>query len=247
MARFHAPPSAWIGGEVHLPPDEARHACEVLRLRKGDAISVFDGCGRLARGVLQEAGKHGAVVRVESESLIPEPSPAISLYQAVPKGKLMEWILEKATELGVSRIVPVMTERTVVQIEGADSAKKRERWQRTVLEACKQSGQTWMPEVAEPTTLARVLDEKEELGFALFGALREGARAIGDVLKEAAGVGRVSVFVGPEGDFTHAESEALVGRGVLPTSFGDLVLRVETASIFSLSVVAHLFRKGAPR
>ncbi|MEI6872655.1 MAG: RsmE family RNA methyltransferase, partial [Verrucomicrobiota bacterium] len=168
---------------------------------------------------------------------VPPPSTRTSLIQAIPKGKLFEWILEKATELSVASIQPLLSERTVVHLEGLERVRKQEKWQRVVIEACKQCGQDWVPTVQPPLTLGEVL-QVDLLGGALVASLHEGARPMRDVLSELS-VGDMSVFVGPEGDFSSGEMEKIVAWGARPVTLGPLVLRVETAAMYCLSVLAH--------
>ncbi|MEI6712827.1 MAG: 16S rRNA (uracil(1498)-N(3))-methyltransferase [Verrucomicrobiota bacterium] len=241
MARFYAPPASWNGDQIALDAAESRHASEVLRLKSGDALVVFDGQGRRASGVLLNAGRHGATVRVESVSLTPRPVCEITLVQAVPKGKLMDWILEKATELGVARIVPVITERTVVHIDAADAQKKREKWSRTVVEACKQCGQDWLPEVDLPQSLGSFLKQKGTGDLAVFGSLYPGAKSFSEVLASVSRPQGSAVFIGPEGDFTAGEVQLMLDWGAKPVTLGPIILRVETAAMYCLSVLSHSF------
>ncbi len=237
MSRFYAPPSQWVADHVVLDEAEGRHAVEVLRLKQGDALTLFDGEGKVASARLVLAGKR----RVEAEILACEqsapPSGRTTLVQAIPKGKLFEWILEKATELGAARIVPLLSERTVVQLGGDERELKQEKWQRTVVEACKQCGQNWLPVVEVPVTLNAFL-QRPCGPVALIGSLHPGAV----LLREAIPLplcGEALVCVGPEGDFTPQEMERVVAWGARPVSFGNIVLRAETAAIYSLSVLAH--------
>ena len=237
MPRFYAPPAQWLGDRVVLDEAEGRHAVEVLRLKQGDALSLFDGAGAMASARLIVAGKR----RVEAEILgitrTPAPVGKTTLVQAVPKGKLFEWILEKAVELGVSRIVPLLSERTVVHLDGAERDRKREKWEKVVVEACKQCGQNWLPEVALPVNLQSFLKEPPQ-PVSLVASLHSGAvplrSALPETLREDA-----LVWVGPEGDFSPHEMEQIVAWGARPVTLGDIVLRVETAAMYCLSVLAH--------
>ena len=217
---------------------EGRHAVEVLRLKEGDAVSLFDGAGRVASARLCVVGKRRVEAEVSAVAQAAAPAGRTTLVQALPKGKLFEWILEKAVELGVSRVVPLLTERTVVQLEGAERERKREKWERVVVEACKQCGQNWLPEVSLPMTLPLFLKESPPPA-AIVASLHPGAlpirAALGPVVKEDA-----LVFVGPEGDFTPQEMERMVAWGARPVTLGDIVMRVETAAMFCMSVLGHL-------
>jgi 16S rRNA (uracil1498-N3)-methyltransferase len=244
MARFFAPPEAWDEGRVRLDPQEARHAGEVLRKGIGESLTVFDGQGRVALAVLTRVGKSGAEVALEETWSSPRLPCALTLVQAIPKGKTMEWILEKSVELGVARVVPVITERTVVQLEAREAAQKREKWERVLIEACKQCGQDWVPQLEEPRPFSRVLEE--EAGpweLAIVGSLHAGAVGFGEALEAVPKARTAGVWIGPEGDFSRVEMENLIGWGARPVSLGPLVLRAETAALYALSVLAHTYAR----
>ena len=242
MYRFFAPPSQWAWGRVVLDEAEGRHAAEVLRLRVGDTASVFDGAGRAAEIRFLSVGKRRVEGEVVRERLVPRPDFELTLVQAIPKGKLFEWILEKATELGVSRIVPLLTERTVVQLDASERERKSEKWERVVVEACKQCGQNWLPLVDLPVTTAQFL-KKEPSGRAFIGSLHPGAVSLGTALREGLPKA-VSFLVGPEGDFTPDEMERFRAWGAQPVGLGEIVLRVETAAMYGLSVLGHTARSA---
>ncbi|MEK0445278.1 MAG: hypothetical protein RLZZ399_599 [Verrucomicrobiota bacterium] len=252
MARFFAPPNAWRGDMVSLDAAESRHACEVLRLKSGDSLSVFDGAGRIAAATLLAAHRQGADLRLESVSTEPRAAVELTLVQAVPKGKLMEWILEKATELGATRVVPVLTERTVVQVDSGDALRKQEKWQRVVLEACKQCGQNWLPRIDAPVSLKEFLRGERPAPCTVFGSLYPGAVSFPEALADAGMASGGSdptgamALIGPEGDFTETEARDLMLWGARPVTFGPIVLRAETAAFYSLSVLRHSLR-GIPR
>lgn len=244
MARFFAPPEAWGSSEVHLEAEEARHAAEVLRIQPGQGLTVFDGVGRWASAILRKAGKHGAEAELREVRITPRGGCEMVLVQAIPKGKLMDWILEKATELGVSRVIPVMTERTVVQLGAEEAERKRLKWRRVLIEACKQCGQNWVPVLDQPVLLADFLRREQPWQQSVFGALQEGAVSFSEVLAAVPNARSAGVFIGPEGDFSPGEVDLLVGWGARPVSLGPIVLRVETAAMYSLSILANAYARG---
>ena len=237
MPRFFASPSQWSAGRITLDEAEGRHAVEVLRLRVGDAATMFDGAGREATVRLVSAGKRLVEGELVSERRTERAPVQVTLVQALPKGKLVEWIFEKATELGVSRIVPLLTERTVVHLEGAERERKREKWERSVVEACKQCGQNWLPRVEAPVTISALLQRPRMEGL-FVGSLHAGAVPFKEALAAPLG-GEAGAVVGPEGDFSPDEMERLVAWGARPVSLGRIVLRVETAAMYMLSVISH--------
>jgi 16S rRNA (uracil1498-N3)-methyltransferase len=188
-------------------------------------------------------GKHVVVelgTPVQTEPL----ACAITLAQAIPKGKNKDLIVQKAVELGAARIAPLLSERTVVQLEGEDASKRRVRLQEIALEACKQCGQNCLPEILEPATPARFLESHGKADVMLLGSLQPDARRIKTVLSDfldATGHAprTATVLIGPEGDFTPSEAAMARSAGCLPITLGPIILRSETAAIYCLSVLGH--------
>jgi 16S rRNA (uracil1498-N3)-methyltransferase len=237
MARFFLSPEAW-GGQPLLSGDEAKHASQVLRLRRGDRITVFDGRGRSAAAEILDVAKSEVRLALGEEKSRPLLAPEICLVQAVPKGKTMDLIVQKAVELGVTSIQPVITRHTVVQVDGDDAPRKSAKWQRVALEACKQCGQDLLPEVLP------VLDFGDWLPRAggdlkIIASLVPGARPLREILRESAAPRRVSLLVGPEGDFSGEEGAAATAAGFLAASLGSIVLRAETATFFGISALRY--------
>jgi 16S rRNA (uracil1498-N3)-methyltransferase len=239
MARFFLSPEAW-GARARLVGDEAKHGAQVLRLRAGDRITVFDGRGRSAVAELLEVARTEILLDLGAEVMRPPLAPEIVLAQAVPKGKTMDLIVQKAVELGVSAIQPLITRHTVVQVEEDEAARKSAKWQRVALEACKQCGQDLLPEVLPVRDFSDWLaDAAGELG--IIASLFPGARPLKELLRDAKLPARVTLLVGPEGDFSSAEGAAAVEAGFVPASLGSIVLRAETAAFFGISAIRYEF------
>ncbi len=238
MARFYAPPDQWSGDTVFLDAAEGRHAAEVLRFKAGDTVNVFDGCGRRAKAVLKAASKHGADLELHSVHTQQRSPFAVTLIQSVPKGQLMEWIIEKSVELGATRILPILSARTVVRLDPVERARKREKWFRVAVEACKQCGQDWIPEVCVPEDIGQALAlEALSREASVIASLGKNAIPMHAVLKMHPSES-ITLIVGPEGDFTPAEVQAFVDRGSIEASLGSLTLRSETAALYMLSAVS---------
>ena len=216
-----------------LPTDAARHL-KVVRPEAGEEIELFDGKGR-GRVFAWD----GALRAVGSVRLAPRPGAAISLFACVTKGSRWDWTVAKATELGVARIVPVISDRTIVRIPKSERSAKRERWLRVAEDAARQSDAKWLPEVEEAVDFADSLAMVRETNC-FVGALTDPPPPPLLAAVRAGGA-RPSlppaVYVGPEGDFTPEELAALLAVAT-PASFGPTVLRAETAAIFAVSVVA---------
>jgi 16S rRNA (uracil1498-N3)-methyltransferase len=162
--------------------------------------------------------------------------------QAVPKGKLIESIIQKATELGVSRIVPILSERVLTHLDQEDGAQKAEKWQQVAIEAIKQCGSRWLPRVEPPVTPKQFLAREEKIELPLVASLREKSRRPRAYFEEFQSrhhraPASIGIWIGPEGDFTDAEVDAIMASGGQPITLGNLVLRVETAATYCLAVL----------
>ena len=221
--------------------DEAHHALRVMRLREGDICEVFDGRGHAARARITHAV--GSRMQLEPlEELPPLPPVAgITLGIAIPKGALMELIVQKAVELGVSRIVPLITERTIVRLNEKEVHAKAEKWRRTALEACKQCGVNTLPVVEPPQPYSAWLAREDVPQLRLQCAILPHARPLRDTLEggRAAGLHELALLIGPEGDFSPAEYAAAEAAGYVPVSLGGIILRVETAVFFAVSAARY--------
>jgi len=244
MHRFYLPPASCRGDAIRLDGREAHHALQVMRLKYGELVTVLDGAGHQFLCTVKDAGRGVVNLSVSLKNFVPAAPCATTLLVAVPKGKLIEGIIQKAVELGASRIVPLLTERVVAQLDDEDAAAKRDKWQQVAVEAIKQCGAAWLPAVAAPVALEQFLVRGEKFDLALVGSLQNERRLPREVLREF-GVREqrpprsVGIWIGPEGDFTSAELVGIMNSGAQPVTFGPLVLRVETAAIYGLSIVNY--------
>ncbi|MEY2428091.1 MAG: rRNA (uracil1498-N3)-methyltransferase [Verrucomicrobiota bacterium] len=244
MHRFYLVPEQCKEPTVFLTGREAHHALRVLRVRRGERVTVLDGSGLELLCEVQEFDRDKVKLAVIERHLQPGPLAQITLLQAVPKGKMIESIIQKATELGVSRIVPLLSDRVVSQMGGKDSAQKAGKWQSVAVEAIKQCGSAWLPKVEAPLTPAQFLKRKEKFDLPLVASLQPGSRHPREVFqsfhaKEGRPPKSICAWVGPEGDFTPAEVGEIEAGGALPITLGRLVLRVETAAVYCLSVINY--------
>ena len=244
MHRFYLPPAECKTGSPALTGREARHATRVLRLRRGDEVVVLDGAGLELSCVVQTSERDLVQLTVSKKNLVPAPAHQITLLQAIPKGKIIEAIIQKAVELGVHRIVPLLTERVTTRLDGDDAAHKAEKLQHIAIEAIKQCGSAWLPKIEMPMTPGEFLARGEKFDLPLIASLQPGARPARECFQSfQAEHGRkpasVCIWIGPEGDFTVEEVRAAQAAGALPITLGRLVLRVETAATYCLSVLNH--------
>jgi len=177
------------------------------------------------------------------------PCCAITLLQAIPKGKIIESIIQKATELGVSRVVPILSERVVTHVDRGGAEAKAEKWQQVAIEAIKQCGNAWLPKVEAPITIKDFLTRQEPFELPLVGCLESGSRHPRVWFEKfftehQRAPQNIAVWIGPEGDFAREEYSAIKRAGALPITLGPLVLRVETAATYCLSVLNYELQAG---
>ncbi|MGH9867536.1 MAG: 16S rRNA (uracil(1498)-N(3))-methyltransferase [Candidatus Polarisedimenticolia bacterium] len=224
---------AWVRGDEH------RHLTRVLRLRPGDEVSVFDGSGSGHHGrvdVIEPAATRVRLTGTDDRRV--EPSFRLTLAQGIPHHERMEWLIQKTTELGVSRIVPVLAARSVPRSPGG-RWERLERWRRVAAEATRQCGRRSIPEVAEPRSLAAVLREhpaRPDLWRTIL--LEQEAGAPG--FERPTGRREGLVIVGPEGGWDPAEVREALAAGVAPVYLGPRVLRAETAGVISVAITMFL-------
>jgi 16S rRNA (uracil1498-N3)-methyltransferase len=244
MHRFYLSPECCRGNALRLAGREAHHALHVLRLQRGERVSVLDGGGGECLCTVENAAKDFLTLTVEARKIMPAPACAITLLVAIPKGKLIESIIPKAVELGASRIVPLLTDRVITQLDDAGAESKREKWQQVAIEAIKQCGAVWLPKVEAPMTIAAFLARGENIELPFIGSLQTARRHPRVWIQEFQRQhGRLphhaAVWIGPEGDFTLAELQQIEAAGARPITLGSLTLRVETAAIYCLAFMNY--------
>jgi 16S rRNA (uracil1498-N3)-methyltransferase len=232
VPRAYLPPSSWTETPF-LEGDEAKHLSQVLRIQPGAALTVFDGLGNHAQARVLSVSKQRVDLMLELAESAPTSLPDITLVQAIPKGKNMDWIVQKAVELGVSRIQPLVTRHTIVS-PGGDKAEK---WRRTALEACKQCGQFTIPIIEDPLPFAEWLANRPSADLEVIASLADNPRNFRETLRLLPDLESITLAIGPEGDFSPEEMTAALAAGFVPVTLGDLVLRVETATMFCLSAI----------
>ena len=245
MHRHYIESSRLLASSLTLMREEARHLQTVLRVTDGETVELFDGRGQTAVARVVEAGRTGLRLERLAPPVCHEPRACqIVLFACISKGKRMDWTIEKGVELGVSRIVPVISDRTIVRLDEEDAGEKVSRWTRVAVEACRQSGAVWLPVIDTPLPLTETGPLVRACAPVFVAALVPEARSMRQVLADlralqgGPGAPRTAGwFVGPEGDFTPGELQLLLASGALPVSLGSQVLRAETAAIWGLCVL----------
>lgn len=244
MHRFYLPPEQCGGALLCLADREAHHALNVLRLQRGERVTVLDGTGNQFLCDVQSVDRKSVQLGVVEKSMAAPRPCAITLLQSVPKGKMFEDIVDKATQLGVARIVPILSKRVTMRLEPGDAAPKVEKWRQVAIETIKQCGSPWLPQIDAPLAPNKWLEGHESFDLTLVGSLQTTRRHPREYLLEfQKHNGRlpktVAVWIGPEGDFTLAEMEAIETSGAKPITLGPLVLRAETAAVYCLSFLNY--------
>lgn len=237
MPRFYCSLPLATGADITLPPAAARHV-QVLRLQPGDGVTLFDGRGGEYAATVIRMGRSDVAVHVDAHAPLEREAPvAVHLISGMPANERMDWLVEKATELGAAGIQPLAAARSVIKLSGERADKRKERWQAIAVSACEQCGRNRLPEVHSPLSLAEWLRNPPAQALAgdavrLVLSLREGNRPLREL---AAGAREVWILHGPEGGLTQEEEDAALAAGFAPASLGERVLRAETAAIAALS------------
>jgi 16S rRNA (uracil1498-N3)-methyltransferase len=238
VPRFFATPGEISGTEVHLGGEEARHALKVLRLEVGDRIAVLDNRGVEYQAEISSVGPDGLTGRVLGhDARRTEPRLSVTIAQGIPKGDRFETVVQKATEVGALRFVPLFTERTVVELAGSKAAARTERWRRVAKEAAKQAGRAIVPEITDPLNLGHLLEWWGSRGQVLVlwedertRGLRELVRPLNDVDETR----ELLMVIGPEGGLSEREVAEL-RRGAETVTLGPRIMRTETAGPVALA------------
>jgi 16S rRNA (uracil1498-N3)-methyltransferase len=237
LTRVYVEAALAAGGSHVLEGSAANHIMRVLRLRDGDALTLFDGRGGEYGARITGFRKDSVQVEVQEHRDVERESKLnLTLAQGISRGERMDWVMQKATELGVMRIVPVITERTMVKLDERQSERKVEHWRGIVIAACEQSGRNRVPEIATPCAFHEVLRSPDEQGKKLLLSPTGSLNA-----RELALSGRAMLLVGPEGGLSPAEQELAVAAGFEQVRMGPRVLRTETAAIAALTILQHDF------
>lgn len=239
QTRLHIAGSYGANSKLELAADKARYLGRVLRLRVGDNLSVFDGQGSEFSATITAIGKATATLRVDDKVAVTTESPLrVHLVQGISRGERMDFVVQKATELGVKRLTPVLTDFGVVKLDAMRSEKRREHWQKVATSACEQSGRVRLPLIDTPITLKNWFGNKpKQVDSEII--LRPGASTpLAEIDSPAT---KVCVLIGPEGGFSDTEFDDAEIAGFRPVSLGPRVLRTETAAIAAIAVLQSLW------
>jgi 16S rRNA (uracil1498-N3)-methyltransferase len=239
LSRVHVDTPLAVGQRIAVAGAAANHVARVLRLRAGDAITLFNGSGAEFPSSIAELRRDSVVVEVKEQRAAGVESPlSLTLAQGISRGERMDWILQKATELGGSRIVPLFTERSVVRLDARQAQRKLQHWRGIAIAACEQCGRNTVPEIASPLNIFEFVSGAAAASQTRLLLSPSGEKSIEEV--SAAGSG-VTVLIGPEGGLTDTEQDAALRSGFTPVRMGPRILRTETAAVAALTILQHRF------
>ena len=245
MHRFYVTPENWDSRALTLTGSEAHHARNVLRMQAGDKLVLFNGKGRELTAEIATFANDQIRLRKLHEAETAPLRCKIVLGQAIPKGKNMDLIVQKSVEIGAAEIAPIISDRTVVQLDSESASQKQTKWQQIAIEAAKQCGQNWLPRIHAPKKLAEFFSASERaFDLRLIGSLQPDAQQLKKILETYTSEHgdrprSVLMLVGPEGDFTPAELALARRHGCQPITLGPIILRVETAALYCLSILSY--------
>ena len=238
LTRVYVEAPVAAGKRLVIAGSAANHIMRVLRLRSGAALTVFDGTGGEFGARIEEFRKDSVVVAVEEHRPLERESPLpLTLAQGISRGERMDWIIQKATELGTSRIVPLFTKRSVVRLDDKQADRKLQHWRAIAISACEQCGRNRIPELAAPVDFFEVLPA-DSSGATRILLSPTGDLRIDDLQDVAKGI---TVLIGPEGGLEDVEQEAAIAAGFKAVRLGPRVLRTETAAIAALTIIQRYF------
>ena len=218
--------------ELLLGEEESHHLGKVLRIQSGSMVEILDGRGSLAEGEVTKVDRKATRVRISKRKFVPPPNPFIRIGVAMTKANRGEELIRPLTEMGVGGIIPLFTERTEVRISTDKVMGKLAKWEKLAVEACKQSGNPWLPEIEAPIKFGELSPKKEQACF--IASLRSRSGKSLPTLESP--TSEFLLFIGPEGGWTEREEEIASDKGAVPFSLGPNVLRSETAALCALAV-----------
>ncbi|WP_031513249.1 16S rRNA (uracil(1498)-N(3))-methyltransferase [Desulfofalx alkaliphila] len=242
MARFFVEPDNIKGRQGVIVGPDVKHINKVLRLKEGDEVTLLDGVGNCYLSRISVNTKDKVICEIlEKTDAGGEPPVAITLVQCLPKGDKTELIIQKGTELGIKRFIPLKCTRSVVKLDDKKGAERRKRWQRVALEAAKQCRRAQVPQVDLPTTWQQMLAGLPKDALLLMPYEGERTTSLKEVLSRRQGHENVYIIIGPEGGFAPEEVELACRHGVKTVSLGPRILRTETVGLTMAGVIMYLY------
>lgn len=244
MHSFIISPDQIDGNKIRCSASEQKHITTVLRMQQGDQVRFFDGNGNYYIAKLQCVNEDNFSAQIVNQGFNPPCLPNITLFQALTKSNKMDLVMQKATEIGVDQIVPMETDRSIINLKPSTRLQKHTRWQRIANEATKQCRRSRFPEVLQPQSFTECLLSIRDFDRAIILYTNEKMRTIQSVLRGFGSLDSVAVLVGPEGGFTNQENETALAENCIPVTLGSNILRTETAAIVAVTLIIYELRTG---
>jgi 16S rRNA (uracil1498-N3)-methyltransferase len=223
MPRFYCPPPIPLSGSFDLPPDAAHHASRVLRLRTGDTVEIFDGIGNACHGLIADLNaRYVAITNITANYNKRESPLPTLLAQALSSSEKMDWIIQKSTELGVTEIQPLATDRSVAKLSPERTARRIEHWQQVAISACEQCGRNVLPQIHKPLDIMDWLQQIKAVTKTKYILLPDGTANLHDQSRPGQ---KAVLLIGAEGGFSQAESDEAIHCGFIPIRLGARVMR----------------------
>jgi 16S rRNA (uracil1498-N3)-methyltransferase len=239
LTRVYVEQTVTPGKPLVVEGSAANHITRVLRLHTGDALTVFDGTGGEFGARIEEFRKDSVLVSVDEHRALDRESPlSLTLAQGISRGERMDWIIQKATELGASRIVPLFTKRSVVRLDEKQAERKLQHWRGIAIAACEQCGRNRIPDLPAPIDFFELLAAPATPGHTRLLLSPAGDLRIDDLTDVGKGI---TVLIGPEGGLEDVEHETAIAAGFKPVALGPRILRTETAAIAALTIIQRYF------
>jgi 16S rRNA (uracil1498-N3)-methyltransferase len=234
MPHYYISPENIIGGRFKLAGQEAHHLLDVKRCKPGDAVELFDGTGKSYSARVESARDGEIAGIIINETQGHTPAVAINLFTAVPKGERLDWLIEKAAELGVASVIPVVSARSVAK---ELSSNKLDRWKRLSMAASKQCGRSDVMEISGSAALADAFKNLPKPSLSIIPWESQDSGSVNGLSPKIKQFKTINIFIGPEGGFTEHEIELAKSSGVIPITLGPRILRVETAGLLAAALV----------
>ena len=239
IPRIYFPEKLRIGDRCKLRKEDLRYVKSVLRMRNKDRLLLFDGNGFECEALIRHLTPRDVTVEIVKKERLPEKAIHITLFQALPKANKMDFIIQKATELGVDTIIPFRAARSIPKLAPEAAVLKTLRWQKIAIEAARQCGSSGVPEIREILSLAEALRYAKGKALRIILWEEESKTALRQVLRDKSRIKDFFIIIGPEGGLLREEVAMAVAEGFISVSLGRQILRVETAALAILSIIQY--------
>jgi len=245
MQRYFVSPEQMTDTTVCIEGEDVHHLVRVMRCKPGDRIICSNGCGRDVLAVIAAIQESSVTANIIQELEEHRELPVeVTVAQGLPKGDKMDWVVQKCTEMGVRRIIPFTSSRTVVLLNEEKGARRRNRWQKIAKEAAEQAQRSVIPVIEPPVSWLQLLALEEQFDAALLAYEGEGTISLKRALEPTKPGSRILLVIGPEGGFDQSEVEQAVAQGMIPISLGKRILRTETAALYALAAISYEYESG---